>query len=906
MTQLKLVSPLLANMEVERCVSARGGTAVYVMRSTKSGQTYILKHISVPESQTQVDALLYTGAAETKEDAQKYYEQVVADYQRELDTLESLASSPNLDCYRSYQIEPKEEEVGFDVYLLAEYRKTLNDYLSENAMTQLTAVNLGMDLCNALVDLRAAGLIHRDVKPSNIYLSSQGHFTLGDLGIAPIEELKYCSMPENMLSSYSAPELFELVGTIDPTTDIYSAGLILYRIFNGNHGPFEDEQTSPRAADKRRVTGEALPAPMYADYEMAEIILKACAFKPEDRYATPEDFRQALVEYMKRNQLTDTLIVPPIVSDPEPIDLDEEEEVEPVQFADTETLPEDFKQSFSPDADMLNSIIESVHQNIDAAPGALLNSLEPQEEDEEVEETDAGASVRKRHKPKKKWYLIVLAVLLAAVLGVGCWYYLIYKPSTIHVESISLVDKEAHAIVVRVDSKEEDNAFHVVCADAYGNTMVLPFAQGQDLTFTELSSGTEYTISAEPLNGEKLTGNGSLRVTTVTETNVLSFSATPVSISQVELNLTLNGPDPGMWTVAYYADGVEEKTATFSGHQTTIANLESGKEYIFELQQPEGTSLCGVTQTTYSTVPTVDIVGSLAVAASSSSVILSWNYEGDAPESWTVSITGPDGFSDTQVVTAPTVTFADLISGEDYTVVISAPNMAQSCMATVTPTTTELTSFEAELDEETGDILLTWTCKVDPAEDLWRVSYGLEHMEAFVPVSTETDSREPFRIPVDKLIPNAAYEVTLELVSGEKLEGHPAKLNFTTQEAEKHTVSVYPGLFLCPNMENWSIQNLGAARDTFATDEQVAYVLEATSEIPDDDATVSVLVVVHNAQDETIVDVDEFSAVWNDLWSGKKWTGSFPRTPQEAGKYTMEIYVDHKWIASKDFTVTAE
>ena len=103
-------------MEIVQCLSTRGGTSVYIMRSTKSGQTYILKHISVPESQTQVDALIYTGAAASPEEAQKYYEQVVADYQKELETLEALSSSPNLDCYRSYQIEPKEEVVGYDCW----------------------------------------------------------------------------------------------------------------------------------------------------------------------------------------------------------------------------------------------------------------------------------------------------------------------------------------------------------------------------------------------------------------------------------------------------------------------------------------------------------------------------------------------------------------------------------------------------------------------------------------------------------------------------------------------------------------------------------------------------------------------------------------------------------------------
>ena len=297
MPELNMISPLLTNMELVKCVSVHGGTSVYIVKSTKSNQSYYLKHICIPESQKQVDALMFTGAAATVEDAQNYYKQVAADYQAELETLETLSASPNIGCYRSYQIEPKEDGVGFEIYLLAEYRQTLSEVLAETPMTQSGAVNLGLDLCSALCSLREAGLIHRNVKPSNVYLSSSGHYLLGDLGIAKIDELKYCSMPENMLSSFSAPELFSLLGTIEPTTDIYSVGMILYRIYNGNHGPFEDEKTSARAADKLRVTGQQLPAPMYADYEMADILLKACAFKPEDRYQTPQELQEALKRY---------------------------------------------------------------------------------------------------------------------------------------------------------------------------------------------------------------------------------------------------------------------------------------------------------------------------------------------------------------------------------------------------------------------------------------------------------------------------------------------------------------------------------------------------------------------------------------------------------------------------------
>ena len=244
MPELNMISPLLTNMELVKCVSVHGGTSVYIVKSTKSNQSYYLKHICIPESQKQVDALMFTGAAATVEDAQNYYKQVAADYQSELETLEKLSASPNIGCYRSYQIEPKEDGVGFEIYLLAEYRQTLSEVLAETPMTQSGAVNLGLDLCSALCSLREAGLIHRNVKPSNVYLSSSGHYLLGDLGIAKIDELKYCSMPENMLSSFSAPELFSLLGTIEPTTDIYSVGMILYRIYNA---------TTARSRTKKRL-----------------------------------------------------------------------------------------------------------------------------------------------------------------------------------------------------------------------------------------------------------------------------------------------------------------------------------------------------------------------------------------------------------------------------------------------------------------------------------------------------------------------------------------------------------------------------------------------------------------------------------------------------------------------------
>ena len=903
MAELKLVSPLLANMEIVSRISTRGAVSVYIVKSTKTAQTYILKHISVPESQKQVDALLFTGAAASEAEAQKYYEQVVGDYRQELETLESLSASPNLDCFRSYQIEPKEDGVGFDVYLLAEHRKTLNEYLSDNAITHLCAVNLAMDLCSALVDLRSAGLVHRDVKPGNIYLNSQGHFVLGDLGIAKIDELKYCSMPENMLSSYSAPELFSLVGTIEPTTDIYSVGLILYRIYNGNHAPFEDERTSAKAADKLRIMGKDLPAPMYADYEMAEIIHKACAFQPADRYQDPNEMKQALVEYMKRNQLDDTLIVPPISGEHEPIDPGAEDEVEPVQFADSEAMEDDFKQNFSPDTQMLNDMIENVHKEMDRDPDSYYNTLEPDDDDIPL---DDQPKKRKRKKRSRVLPILTGVVLLLAIAAAVAYFGFI-RPAVVHINAISLLDASTDTISVFVDSNEADGAFDVLCTDSYGNQSRQSFASGKETVFAGLTPGTQYTVSIDPLDKKRVTGTDTLMATTIAQTSILSFTATTVTVTQAELNLIIqDGPDPGVWTVEYSADGVEPQTATFNGHSTVIAGLESNKDYTFTLQEPEGTRLTGQTKTHFSTVPTVKITG-IKAALSSTTAILSWTIEGDAPADWTVSISGPDGYSDEQTVTSPTITFEGLTSGETYDVLISTPTMLENCTTKITPNVTKLTAFTVEEDVEANTLNFSWDCENEPADNEWQITARL-HSDTDLVQCTWTPEADTnsYKVDLATLLPETEYDFTLELLSGDKLEGENT-VSHTTPNKDKFreygTKDFYVGLYLKPESDTFTSKNLSVSRTSYTTAEFAAFALQSISNVQSSEDTVPYALVLTDA-DGKIVDAEFSSVVWKDVWSRSIFAGYFPRTPQTAGDYTLKIYFNYKFVAEKAFKVT--
>ena len=99
--------------------------------------------------------------------------------------------------------------------------------------------------------------------------------------------------------NYMAPEL-QRGEPVGPTADLYSLGLVLYRLCNRNRAPFlpADAADLPygaaQEAQARRLRGEPLPPPAYAPPALSEVILRACAFRPADRCQTAAELRRAL------------------------------------------------------------------------------------------------------------------------------------------------------------------------------------------------------------------------------------------------------------------------------------------------------------------------------------------------------------------------------------------------------------------------------------------------------------------------------------------------------------------------------------------------------------------------------------------------------------------------------------
>lgn len=353
MAECTLISPLLDGMTVVSELSERSGASCFTLKHEGLDKLFVVKQLSIPESEEKTEALILTGAFADAQAANEYYGQIVEDLKQELSQREKLSDCPNFSSVLGYQVEPKESGVGYDVFILSEFSKTMQEMMNDRGMTGRDAIHLGIDICNALSVLRSRNLVFENLKPENIFVDPQDRFMLGDLGLASTEFMQFSSLPEQYKGPYTAPEFSDMMANLNLTMDTYSLGMLLYRIYNGYHGPFEDEKTSPAGAEQRRMAGEELPTPLYADYELSEIILKACAPKADDRYQTPDELQQALKLYSERNSLSDELIVPPIVADPEPEISPEELDapVEPVSFTDVAELSSEFVDSFRPDTE---------------------------------------------------------------------------------------------------------------------------------------------------------------------------------------------------------------------------------------------------------------------------------------------------------------------------------------------------------------------------------------------------------------------------------------------------------------------------------------------------------------------------------------------------------------------------
>lgn len=467
----RLISPILDGFSLGEVCARHGAAQCCVATENQSGEQFIVKIISVPESDAQVDALLLTGAFPNHANVNAHLKEQARDVLNEAKTLRHMATLGGFADFDCVQVVPAERGRGFDIYLLSPRRMNLGQVLQQEDLTHRDILNMGLDLCAALSACRHAGYLYANLKPENVFRIGQ-NYRIGDLGFLPMSSIGKILLPEKLKSSYTPPELIGGTRLVDDTADVYALGMIMYQAYNGGILP-----------DKDAIVGRLLAPPKYADYEMAEIILRACALDPVIRWRNPEQMGKALTRYMQRNGMHDTPIVPPVPGEPE-------------QAADNG--PEDFLPE---EPDEPNEPIPTWDTAIPDEKSAPAGT-----------EKAAPLRGRKKAPPFRRTGRIAiaaLAVILLVELAVGIW--LLAQPDATTVTGFRVEPcSDGKSVTITIDhSGQTPTVWTVTFASEAEESQSVTFF-GDSTTVGELTAGTEYTFSISLPDGTAPEGDAQL------------------------------------------------------------------------------------------------------------------------------------------------------------------------------------------------------------------------------------------------------------------------------------------------------------------------------------------------------------------------------------------------------------
>lgn len=288
------VSPWAEWKIVEKIGEGSFGKVYKAQRSERGKFFYsAIKVINIPGSQSELNCV--RSEAGDDQSVREYFRNLVEECIQEISTMEYFRGNSHIVSVEDFKVMEYLDDIGWEISIRMEYLTSFMDYCAEKQLTEKDVIKLGLDLSKALGYCRKLNIIHRDIKPENIFVSRFGDFKLGDFGIARELERTMSSFSKKGTYSYMAPEMYK-GEKYDSRVDIYSLGIVLYKLMNRNRLPFLNlEKQFITYRDKenalaRRMSGEPLKKPADAGEMFSGIILKACAYRPEDRYQTPEEF----------------------------------------------------------------------------------------------------------------------------------------------------------------------------------------------------------------------------------------------------------------------------------------------------------------------------------------------------------------------------------------------------------------------------------------------------------------------------------------------------------------------------------------------------------------------------------------------------------------------------------------
>ena len=175
---------VLRNWTLVRLIGEGSYGKVFEAKRVDFGEEYsaAVKIVVIPQKKEQVRDALSSGM--TEESVSEYFLSFVEELSKEFALMSKLKGDSNIVSYEDHEVIPHPDGIGWDIIIRMELLTPFSKVMETEQMTDEEIARLGIDICRALELCRIHNIIHRDIKPDNIFRSDTGHYKLGDFGVA--------------------------------------------------------------------------------------------------------------------------------------------------------------------------------------------------------------------------------------------------------------------------------------------------------------------------------------------------------------------------------------------------------------------------------------------------------------------------------------------------------------------------------------------------------------------------------------------------------------------------------------------------------------------------------------------------------------------------------------------------
>ncbi|MDO4797561.1 MAG: serine/threonine-protein kinase [Coriobacteriales bacterium] len=282
------------------------GTVSAIRRHSDYGPDLVsaVKIVRVPMMTSDIQSRRLQGM--TDDQIRDFYRKQVEGIADEIKIMQSLVGASNVVVIHDYKIVQLEDGVSWAIGIRMEKLEPLDEHYEHTGLPDAREVaRLGIDVCNALQACHEKDIVHRDVKPANVfYREASNGYALGDFGIArQMQRDSSTKLSQRGTPFFMAPELYH-GERYDTNVDVYSLGIMLYRYLNHLRYPFcppfpEQLGTSDEdKANRLRLQRAPMPPIEGVNPNLSAIVCKACDPNPRTRYATAAEMREDLKTWL--------------------------------------------------------------------------------------------------------------------------------------------------------------------------------------------------------------------------------------------------------------------------------------------------------------------------------------------------------------------------------------------------------------------------------------------------------------------------------------------------------------------------------------------------------------------------------------------------------------------------------